>query len=87
MNNQLLTYLVENKLVEFDKSSREYVFTSTRTIGMVITDDVMVVLESIYVDEEDSFIGVDFKGKKYDLAEVDFDLYTSGVFDKKDRIL
>jgi hypothetical protein len=87
MNNQLLTYLVENKLVEFDKTSREYVFTSTRTIGMVITDDVMVVLESIYVDEEDSFIGVDFKGKKYDLAEVDFDLYTSGVFDKKDRIL
>jgi hypothetical protein len=87
MNNQLLTYLVENKLVEFDKTSREYVFTSTRTIGMVITDDVMVVLESIYVDDEDSFIGVDFKGKKYDLAEVDFDLYTSGVFDKKDRIL
>ena len=87
MNNQLLTYLVENKLVEFDKASREYIFTSTRTIGMVITDDVMVVLESIYINDEDSFIGVDFKGKKYDLNEVDFDLYTSGVFDKKDRIL
>jgi hypothetical protein len=54
---------------------------------MVITDDVMVVLESIYINDEDSFIGVDFKGKKYDLNEVDFDLYTSGVFDKKDRIL
>ena len=86
MNQQLLDLLVERKVVEFDKSSREYLFITTRVIGVVNTDDTMAILESIYINDEDSFIGVDFKGKKYDLNEVDFDVYTSGMFDKKDRI-
>ena len=89
MNQQLLDLLVERKVVEFDKSTREYVFITTRVIGVVFTIETteIAILESIYINDEDSFIGVDFKGKKYDLNEADFDVYTSGMFDKKDRII
>ena len=87
MDQYLFDSLVEDKTLVYDEDEQVYMFTTTFVIGVITTNDgQMVILESIDVEDEgESYFGVDYNGKRYDLDQVDFSMYSMGIFDKKDR--
>ena len=90
MDQYLFDSLVENKTLEFDGDEELYMFTTTLIIGVVVDNGQMHVLESIdAVDGGEGgyeFYGLDYKGRRYDLSEVEFSMYSMGIYDQKNRL-